>query len=88
MTELGKRIDEILDQEFINFFGYLYHRWQDEKEYEDFQEYKDIMETKLLNKGVRLEAMSKSPFEMRFSIAGKKIRCWATSRCVNWKQLS
>jgi len=77
---LGK--DKI--SEFGEYFGYLYHRWQDEREYEDFEEYiqaanKKLKELASKKSGVSLVKMTKRPFKVIFWIHGLKGYFKATS---------
>jgi len=54
---------------------YLYGRWQDEKEYEDFQEYIDFFK-RLLEKypGIKFLRATKSPFVFHVAIGAER---WA-----------
>ena len=52
----------------MNFMEYLYIRWQDEKEYEDFKEYEGGM-IKNLPDGATMESMTKRPFRCIFRLA-------------------
>lgn len=51
--------------------GYLYGRWQDEKQYEDFADYVASMKTCLPKDAVFL-TMTKRPFQVTFTMAGKE----------------
>jgi hypothetical protein len=80
------KVEEILGKDtfesFIDFFGYLYGRWQDEKEYEDFQEYIDAVENRL---GLPIERMTKRPFEaVIFASRDWFIYFKATSRHIEY----
>jgi hypothetical protein len=81
-TSVGEILGEDKLDKFIDFFGYLYGRWQDEKEYEDFQEYIDAVENRL---GLPIETMTKRPFEVVvFANRDWFIYFKATSRQVEW----
>lgn len=46
---------------------YLYDRWQDEKEYEDFSEYKETLAKAFTEQGATLTKMTKAPFAAHFT---------------------
>lgn len=74
---LGKeKLDDV-----VNFFGYLYRRWLDERKYEDFKEYKEAFEKKL---GIKTCKFNKKPFQAEFLIDNQKyfIRCAYGN--INW----
>jgi hypothetical protein len=62
-TTVAEILGEDVFDSFIDFFSYLYSRWQDEKEYEDFQEYIDAAEDKV---GLPIDKMTKRPFQVNF----------------------
>lgn len=76
----------LLDDEVINelaeFFGALYDRWQDEKEYEDFAEYRDAFNKSLDKRAATLVRMTASPFVVRFTCAGFLFNMKATAKEV------
>lgn len=37
----------LISEKHAEFIFYLYERWQDEKEYEDFQDYIDVMKERI-----------------------------------------
>lgn len=39
---MSQKIDQRVEQ-FVERMSYLYDRWQDEREYEDFNDYRDAM---------------------------------------------
>lgn len=54
---------------YASFFEYLNARWQDEKEYEDFQSYKKIAEERIksvFGPGWVLVSFTKRPFKIVF----------------------
>jgi hypothetical protein len=55
------------------FLAYLYGRWQDEKEYEDFADYKKALLGKL-PAGSTVDRFTKSPFRVEFSVPGQPKR--------------
>ena len=46
--------------------GYLFDRWQDEKEYEDFSDYVASMKKIIEGAGGKFVKMTKSPFRVTF----------------------
>lgn len=50
-----------LSEEFADFFGNLYFRWLEEKDYEDIEEYKKIIEREL---GYSIKRIKKRPFSI------------------------
>ena len=59
---------KILDlNKMVDFFGYLHSRWQDEKEYEDFEEYKKAL---VKNFKVDVSSFTKRPFKVIFKSDG------------------
>lgn len=53
--------------EFSDFFWYLYHRWTDEGQFEDFNEYKEVAEKRF---GFPIVRMTSDPFQVIFDING------------------
>lgn len=66
--------------------GYLWSRWQDEKEYEDFGTYADEMK-KLIPEGFKFVKATKSPFGFQVQPDDFKIivQVRVTSREIGWK---
>ena len=62
----------------------LYERWQDEKEYEDFNDYKACAKKAIENAGGTFVDLGKRPFRCIFVVQG--VRCFikVTSREYNW----
>lgn len=71
-------------EKLIDFFWYLYCRWQDEKMYEDFEEYKKAL-VKNLPKELSLISFTQSPFTATCSFKGRKIMLSANKKSVSWK---
>ena len=67
-----------------NKLGYLYDRWQDEKEYEDWTDYETEMK-KLVNNGdfVFVSSM-KRPFGLKAKIEDWVVKFTVTSRDMGW----
>lgn len=74
MTILEKaNISKVLNNEkAINTFCYLYGRWQDEKEYEDFNDYIKAMMNFMPN-GATLVKGTKRPFGVVINYGGATI---------------
>ena len=56
----------------IEHFNYLYDRWQDEKQYEDFNDYIKSMMT-VMPEGATLVKGSKRPFGVTINYGGQKV---------------
>jgi hypothetical protein len=69
--------------------SYLYSRWQDELEHEDFADYEANMKANLLAKIPKAEDVtcSKKPFGITFSLDGKKYQFKVTSKSYEWKRV-
>jgi hypothetical protein len=65
---------------------YLYDRWQDENEYEDFNEYKDVAKKHAESFGVIFVGMTKSPFAVKIQIDEYKIALFVTRKTYYWKR--
>lgn len=61
---------------------YLYDRWQDEKEYEDFAEYKKVAQGYCTG-DVKFEKLTKSPFALTFTSDGHTYTAKINSRQVS-----
>lgn len=72
-TEKENIIKVLNDINAIRKFSYLYERWQDEKEYEDFNEYVVAM-MKSMPEGSTLIKGSKRPFGVTFNYGGSKVQ--------------
>lgn len=57
----------------IQKFDYLHERWQDEKEYEDFNEYVKAM-MKSMPEGATLVKGHKRPFGVTFNYGGNEVQ--------------
>lgn len=57
----------------IQKFHYLYKRWQDEKDYEDFNEYVAVM-MKSMPTGSKLIKGTKRPFGLTFNYGGSTVQ--------------
>ena len=88
-TEVTKTIAK----EIIDYIGYLYCRWLDEKEYEDFADY----QTALIKKFIEVAAthnfittnhrVSKRPFGIEFVINGFKFQISVKAKSYSMKCL-
>ena len=79
------QINQIFDKVAHNL-SYLYDRWQDEREYEDFKMYEKAMRDLL--KEVQPEAYfikaTKRPFGYTFNFNGLQIQFKVTSKNMQW----
>jgi len=66
---------------------YLFARWQDEKEYEDFKEYEKIMAKEIEKVGVKFVKGSKRPFGVIFQIQNLNFLFYMTSKFKSWKHI-
>lgn len=66
--------------------GYLYSRWLDEREYEDFADYEKYAK-QLLPDGFFFIKMTKRPFGMQFSFDGKKYKITVTTRVARLSEV-
>ena len=75
MTSAEKEnINKVLnDSNAIRKFDYLYWRWQDEKQYEDFNDYVEAM-MKFMPSGATLVKGSKRPFGVTIKYGGQKVQ--------------
>ena len=64
-----KEMEQIVDR-----VGYLYDRWQDEREYEDFAEYKKFARKEVEKHGATYKELRKSPFRLWFKKDKKEYR--------------
>ena len=82
---MDKFLDEafgiIKESKYIDHLVYLWGRWQDEKEYEDFEDYKKSA-SKSLPKGMDFVRMTKRPFAVTFAYKGadRHMKLSVTSR--------
>lgn len=63
------------DMNIVSKFEYLYYRWQDEKQYEDFNEYVNVM-MKFMPIGATLIKGTKRPFGVNFKYGGDTIHIY------------
>lgn len=78
-------ISALLDADWL---GYLYGRWQDEKEYEDINDYGKAF-TK--NTGYPVIRMKKSPMTFVFShpkVADSVYELKVTARSTSWRRVA
>ena len=71
-TERQNVINVLNNRPTLEQFMYLYERWQDEKEYEDFNDYVTIM-MKYMPEGATLVKGTKRPFGVVINYGGKKV---------------
>lgn len=71
-TERQNVINVLNNRPTLECFYYLYERWQDEKEYEDFNDYVKVM-MKYMPEGATLVKGTKRPFGVVINYGGNKI---------------
>lgn len=69
----------------VEHFDYLYQRWQDESEYEDFNEYVESMKTRL-PAGAREVRMHRRPFQLDYVLNGQRMYMRATREGVRYNE--
>lgn len=88
-TPTPKTLADTFFEAAAKTLGYLWGRWQDEKEYEDFANYilpiKKIAEQ---HAGVAIVKMTKRPFAVTFTAEGKTYIMDANSRSVGYKRIA
>ena len=72
-TEKENICNVLNDSNAIRQFDYLYWRWQDEKQYEDFNDYVGAM-MKYMPSGATLVKGSKRPFGVTINYGGQKVQ--------------
>lgn len=71
-TERQNVINVLNNRQTLEHFLYLYERWQDEKEYEDFNDYVTSM-MQSMPKGATLVKGTKRPFGVVINYGGNKV---------------
>lgn len=66
----------------------LWNRWQDEKEYEDFEEYKKVVNKALIKYGALLTKMTKSPFAFTYSLSNAMYVVTIGARKYSYKRIA
>ena len=79
----ANRLTQVLN-EIGEHLSYLYYRWQDEKEYEDFSEYAESAK-KMLPEDFIYTGMKKRPFKVEFTYDGFKGFFTVNSKSLAWK---
>lgn len=78
---------EVFDKIWAQF-DYLYSRWQDEFEYEDFADYIAVMKSKLEeHEGVKFVRALKRPFGCVYTVHDVKYQIKVTAREVSYYRL-
>lgn len=72
-AEKEKLIEVLNDTNAVRKFESLYYRWQDEKQYEDFNEYVNAMMESMPN-GATLIKGTKRPFGVSFKYGGSQVQ--------------
>jgi len=66
----------------------LYARWQDEKEYEDFEDYIHLVKNKLKEFKVTFLKMTKRPFCVHYELDGVTYVIFVNSRQYGYKRVA
>jgi uncharacterized protein YeeX (DUF496 family) len=85
-----KKVNDLMDK-MGERLVYLYDRWQDEKEYEDFQDYIDAMKKdfeKYCKEAIMSNAVfvkvGKRPFGVTYDFEGWRVVLSSNASCVKW----
>lgn len=76
---------QVYDSE-VEFFGNLYCRWLDEKEYEDIADYKAVIQARIPQ--MKIVSMHKRPFGFTAKSEGKTYRFTVTMKNYSYKQIA
>ena len=68
-NEQNRREANRLLEKVIARLGYLFDRWQDEKDYEDFADYKGNIKRLLNDEGAKFIGLKQRPFELTYDCA-------------------
>ena len=92
MNEITKSKIVAFHEVFSDFLFPLYWRWQDEKEYEDWDDYVKVMKTKFDSLIIEKQmtnavyySCGKRPFGIRFDFEGFRVTLYANSTHYGWK---
>ena len=88
-NEQNRREANHLLEKVIARLGYLFDRWQDEKDYEDFADYKGNIERLLNDEGAKFIGLKQRPFELTYDCAhlDRKVVVRATSKQFKVSQI-
>lgn len=78
---------KVMTDEQWKGLDYLYARWMDEKEYEDFNEYAKQMKLLVKDTPAIFIKASKRPFGFTILVQGKTIQVFARAKSLGWKEL-
>jgi hypothetical protein len=81
MEDLNKTLSKIADH-----CGYLWARWQDEREYEDFKDYVESIEAKFRTElpAAKVLKVTKRPFKVDFELEGERRFVKVTGTSASW----
>ncbi len=78
-----------IGSQLTNKMAYLYDRWIDEREYEDFKDYANFMQKEAENiDGVKFIKATKMPFGFKFEFNSKKFHFTANSKLTKIKPIA
>ena len=82
----AKTMEKLLDKT-TSLISYLYGRWQDEKEYEDFGDYAKAIQIEV---GSIFVKATKRPFGFIVDIPGfpYKVQIYINQKAIGWKSCS
>ena len=92
MNEITRTKTDALMGKMVDTLSYLYCRWQDEKEYEQFSDYVTRMKTVFANKIKDIPMNNavfvkgqKRPFGFQYDFEGWKVTLSVNSTEIKWK---
>ncbi len=87
LSKLKKAIAPLSKKSTWDKLDYLYRRWGDEKEYEDFKDYEMVMR-RLVQSPIKFIKATKRPFGFTVLVIGREVRFFATAKKLGWETIS
>jgi|TARA_R100000789_G_scaffold85668_1_gene81686 hypothetical protein len=75
-------------ENLVEHLGYLYDRWQDEKEYEDFSLYIENVKNTVEQNGVEFISLKKRPFEVHIKKGEKEGMIKVTAKAISFTEFT
>ena len=89
VDKINSFFGQMQDETQSNSLAYLYSRWLDEREYEDFKDYASVIR-KSVPAGLRAVKVTKSPFGLTFTVdsePGNVYSMSVNSKSLTWKRI-
>lgn len=84
---IEKVLKPLATKKNMKYLDYLYGRWLDEQEYEDFADYSKAMQKMATDANITFVKAQKRPFGFVVDI-GRKILLYASQKQLGWKTVS